>query len=445
MSDIGLEETAEIYLQDLINRNLLRVDKRRSDGRVKTCRIHDMLRDFCKNEAGIEKDNFLQEVKRDTEGLIEPSDNGMANVRRLCIHSDVLNFLSTQPTGHRVRSFVSFSKKKITLKAQNTLIIPLGFKLVRVLEAKPIKFATIPDEFYRLFHLRYITLSCNLAFLPEYFSNFWNLQTLVIYTTSRTLDIKADIWNMMQLRDLKTNASATLTKTGQTSKAGEKFQTLGTISPQSCTKEALERAHNLTKLAVRGQLACLLDGRSFDNMQKLERLVSLNLQNDIYVNPAFRRQLHGLPPSFKFPPNLKRLTLSHTCLDWSNMSILELLENLEVLKLKDKAFMGACWEVAGRFRRLQFLHIGRTDLVTWVASGYQFPRLRRLELHNCDELIEIPIGLADTPTLLALDMCYAELAVASAKKIQEAKQRMEEEQKSKVGGFKLSIFPADEK
>ncbi|KAK4394883.1 putative late blight resistance proteinR1A-3 [Sesamum angolense] len=64
MSDIGLEETAEIYLQDLIDRNLLRVDKRRSDGRVKTCRIHDMLRDFCKNEAGIEKDNFLQEVKR---------------------------------------------------------------------------------------------------------------------------------------------------------------------------------------------------------------------------------------------------------------------------------------------------------------------------------------------------------------------------------------------
>ncbi|KAK4424613.1 putative disease resistance RPP13-like protein 3 [Sesamum alatum] len=31
MSNISLEETAEIYLQDLIDRNLLRVDRRRSD------------------------------------------------------------------------------------------------------------------------------------------------------------------------------------------------------------------------------------------------------------------------------------------------------------------------------------------------------------------------------------------------------------------------------
>ncbi|KAL0356363.1 UNVERIFIED_CONTAM: putative late blight resistance proteinR1B-19 [Sesamum radiatum] len=133
MSDISLEETAENYLENLIGRNLLRVDKRRYDGRVKTCRIHDMLRDFCKKEARIEKDNFLKEVKRDNEGVIEPSIDGIKKVCRLCIHSDVLKFLFARPASDHIRSFVSFSKKKITLEAQDTLTIALGFKLLRVL------------------------------------------------------------------------------------------------------------------------------------------------------------------------------------------------------------------------------------------------------------------------------------------------------------------------
>ncbi|KAK4394849.1 Disease resistance protein RPP13 [Sesamum angolense] len=45
-SSVSLEEIAENYLEDLVNRNLVMVDKRKLDGRVKTCRIHDMLRDF---------------------------------------------------------------------------------------------------------------------------------------------------------------------------------------------------------------------------------------------------------------------------------------------------------------------------------------------------------------------------------------------------------------
>ncbi|KAL0441133.1 UNVERIFIED_CONTAM: putative late blight resistance proteinR1A-10 [Sesamum radiatum] len=243
--DIGLEELAENYLEELINRNLLRVDKRRSDGGVKTCRIHNMLRNFCKNEARSKKENFFQEVKM-YDGEFEPSVTILENFRRLCIHSDVSKFLSSQPT----------------------------------------------------------VLEC---------------------------------------------------------------------------------------------------------------------------------QLRGLPPSFKFPPKLKSLTLSYTFLDWGHISILGMLENLEVLKLKDNAFMGDCWE------------IGHTNLVTWVALGHHFPELRCLELHNCDELREIPIGLADAPYFRALDLCHSKLAVASAKKIQKAKEKKKEDHNDEFNyGFKLSIFPPEE-
>ncbi|KAL0285623.1 UNVERIFIED_CONTAM: putative late blight resistance proteinR1B-16 [Sesamum calycinum] len=438
-SSINLEETAEDYLKDLINRNLLKVDKRRSDGGVKTCRIHNMLCDFCKNKAGSETENFLQEVKRYNDGF-EPPISDVEKFRRLCIHDDVLDFLSSQPYGPRVRSFVCFSKKNFTVEGGNISTIPKAFRLLKVLDAKPMKFARIPSDLYHLLHLRYIILSFNLASLPKNFSKLWNIQTLVVYTTSRNLEIKADIWQMIQLRHFKTNASATLPETGKDSKASGQLQTLSRISPQNCTEEVFERAQNLKKLGIRGELALLLenDYRLFGNLVKLEELVKLKLQNDVFPSPPSTHQLQSLPPSFKFPPNLKSLTLSYTFLDWKHISVLGLLDNLKVLKLKEKAFLGDCWEVeGGGFHHLEFLHIGRTNLVTWVALGYQFPKLKCLELHNCEELQQVPIELADVPNFQVLDLCRSKYATASAKKIREAKER----QVDQAGKLKDSNSP----
>ncbi|KAK4428134.1 putative late blight resistance proteinR1A-10 [Sesamum alatum] len=414
-SGVSLEETAENYLKDLINRNLVMVDK-------------------------IKRPN---EMKKSVDGF-EPSIAELQDLRRLCIHSDVLNFISAKPYGPRVRSFVCFSEEEIALSTENGSVIPAAFKLLRVLEIKPIKFTKIPSDMYQLVHLKYLTLSFNLAILPAAFSKLWNIQTLVVDTTSRTLEIKADIWKMIQLRHLKTNATTTLPKTGKSSK-GEKLQTLGTISPQSCTEEVFERARNLKKLGIRGRLALLLESKngSFDSLRKLENLEKLKLLNDVFPHPPSEGQLQALPPPYKFPPKLRSLTLSATLLDWNHMSILGLLENLEELKLKDKAFMGKHWKATdGGFRRLEFLHIGRTDLVFWNASAHHFPRLRFLELQNCEELTEVPLGLAEIENFQVLDLYRTKFASASAKKIGEAKSQ-QEEKNGKTGGFKLSIFPID--
>ncbi|XP_051123189.1 disease resistance protein RPP8-like [Andrographis paniculata] len=439
---ITLEETAEIYLDELINRNLMRVDKRRPDGRVKTCRIHDMLREFCKNEAGSERENFLQEIRMTPEGFQPPVDT-VDKYRRICIHSNVVNFITKKPYGHRVRSFVCFSKEEAALPVENTSSIPAGFKLLRVLDVKPIKFAKIPSDMYQLVHLRYIALSFNSSVLPAAFAKLWNIETLIVDTSQRTLEIKADIWKMSQLRHLKTNASATLPKAGKSAKESEKLQTLGKISHESCTEEFFDRARTLKQLGIRGRLASLLDGKtiSFNGLVKLGNLEKLKLLNDAWPSAASEGKLRGLPPPYQFPPKLKSLTLADTFLDWSHMSILGLLENLEVLKLKDKAFSGKIWEAKdGGFRRLEVLHIGRTNLTFWVASHHHYPRLRHLELHNCEELKEVPIGLADIPTFQLLELHRTTDAANSAIKIFEAKQRKEQEPNTN-GEFKLSIFP----
>ncbi|KAH6763416.1 hypothetical protein C2S52_020849 [Perilla frutescens var. hirtella] len=449
---ISLEEIAENYLDDLINRNLIRADKFKADGKVKTCRIHDMLRDFCRTEADQDKENFFREIKKCDDGCFDPPVSESCKHRRLCIHSNVLDFFSGKPQCPSVRSFVCFSKDEIPIQAEYISAIPTGFKLLRVLDVKPLKFNKLASDMYQLIHLRYVSLSFSspsthsTTVLPTAFAKLWNIETLIIETASRTLDIKVDILNMIQLRHFKTNASATLPKQSKSSSKGEKIQTLGTISPESCTKEVFDRTRNLKKLGIRGNLAWLLENKkgSFDSLGKLENLEKLKLINDIILSSSDQCQLSGLPRAYKFPSRLRSLTLCDTSLDWKHMSILGSLENLEVLKLKDKAFMGETWEATdGGFRHLEVLLIGRTNLVNWVASHHHFPKLKRLELRNCEKLREVPIGLADIPNfqLLVLHRLTNNAAV-SARRV---KRRLEEGQQSgNARRFKLSIFPPEE-
>ncbi|PIN02942.1 Apoptotic ATPase [Handroanthus impetiginosus] len=421
--EISMEETAEIYLEDLIKRNLVRVEKMRSDGGVKTCRIHDMLRDFCKTEGGMERENFLQEMKTSSDGGFIPSVCSIKECRRLCIHSNVLDFLSVKPCGPRVRSFVCFSKDETDLPLDRNTAITAAFKLLRVLDFRPFKFSKIHSDLYQLLHLRYISLSLSIGVLPAHFSKLFNVQTLIVDTSYRTLDIKADISKMNQFRHLKTNVSATLPQT-KSSNEGEKLRTLGLISPKSCTKEVLDRAPNLKKLGICGKLVSLLEGNSasFDCLQRLDKLEKLKLLNDVFPDPSTSK-LHGLPPCYNFPPMLRSLTLSDTFLHWTHMSVLGSLQNLRVLKLKDRAFVGKYWETAASgFSHLEVLQIGRTDLVTWSASDNHFPRLRCLELKNCEELQDIPFGLAGIKSFHELTLHYTKYAAASAKKIHEAKK-----------------------
>lgn len=46
-AEMKLEDVAEDYLKDLVDRSLVVVSKRRSNGGIKTCYIHDLLRYVC--------------------------------------------------------------------------------------------------------------------------------------------------------------------------------------------------------------------------------------------------------------------------------------------------------------------------------------------------------------------------------------------------------------
>ncbi|KAI3454413.1 hypothetical protein Pfo_011076 [Paulownia fortunei] len=435
----SLEETAEENLKDLINRNLVMVEKTNPNGEVKTCRVHDVVHAFCGSKAAITEQNLFQEIKMSKEGVFNPPVSEVQKCRRLCIHSNLSEFLSGKLNGPRVRSFLSFYNDPIVLKPNYVSAIPDAFNLLRVLDSRSIRLHQFPKGVMKLIHLRYITLSGdNLHVLPEVISELWNLQTLVVNTRSRSLTVRADIWKMIQLRHLKTEAAVILAKQGE-GKAGENLQTLSRLSPEYCSEDVFNRVRNLKTLGIRGKLATLLDAKS---LEKLDRLEKLKLVNDLFYESASEDMLNGLPQPNCFPPNLKSLTLSATFLDWKHMSTLAKIDTLEVVKLKDNAFTGVSWNAVGDgFCNLQFLLVAETDLVFWNASNDYFPSLRCLVLKNCENLIEIPVCLAKSLEKLDIQR-LSRSAVKSARKIEEEIRQMQGQPKSRWrGGLKLLIGP----
>ncbi|KAK4357586.1 hypothetical protein RND71_023196 [Anisodus tanguticus] len=437
---LTLEDVAEDCLNDLVNRNLVMVMQRSSSGQIKTCRVHDMLHEFCRHEA-IMEENLFQEIKQG-QGRSFPEKQELATYRRLCIRSSVNEFLSTRPSGEHVRSFLCFGSKKIDMPLNEIPAIPRAFPLLRVLDAESIKFSRFSKEFFKLFHLRYIAFSTDkIVSIPPNFGDLWNVQTLIIETQQGTLDIKADIWNMTRLRHVCTNASTTLPspkrpKSGKDNLANRCLQTLSTIAPECCTAEVFTRTPNLKKLGIRGKINALLETSNlFSNIGKLACLENLKLVNDTRLSSKELR----LPPAYIFPQKLKKLTLIDTWFEWKDMSILGQLEYLEVLKLKENSFRGQMWNPEdGGFPRLQVLLIERADLTSWKASSGNFPRLKRLVLISCEKLEELPAELADLQSLHLMELqSSSESAAKSARAILKKKQEKE------GSGFKLSVFPPD--
>ncbi|KAK6790652.1 hypothetical protein RDI58_009733 [Solanum bulbocastanum] len=433
-----LEEIAEHHLNDLVNRNLVILLQKRSDGQIKTCRLHDMVYLFCRRKAANKW--LFQEICTTADNSL-PSIQHPDTCRRLCIQPSTLNdFLSTKPNAEHVRSFYCFSsKQKQTELSRNEIkLLHKAFPLMRVLDVESLKFLFSKD-FNQLFHLRYIAISGDIKVLPPPFGDFWNLQTLILNTSTSdpTLDVKADIWNLLQLRHLHTNIPAKLPSPTITTGKPSCLQTLSMVAPESCKKDVLAKACHLKKLSIRGQMEAFFESRSgsgISNLEELKCLEHLKLLNDVlYMN----KTVHLPAAFFRLVRTLKKLTLANTRFAWSEAEKLAQLESLEVLKLKENAFMGDTWKPeVGGFSKLRVLWIERAELETWEASNLNYPILRNLVLVYCDKLDAVPVELADIPNLCEMKLENTIKAVKSAKDILELK-------KSKNITFKLSIFPPE--
>nr|GLL32161.1 putative late blight resistance protein homolog R1B-8 [Ipomoea trifida] len=455
--DDDLDYTAEKYLKDFVQRNLLMVVDRRADDRIKRVRIHGLLHDICIREAAKPQNNFMREFQ---------VGGGGAYGRGLYIHSSssssALALQSISSSSDHVRSFLSFSSQGSIQEI--VAAIPNAFPNLQVLDIRDFKFPSkLPKELYRLQHLTYLGITIiDLKLLPKELGSFIQLQTLVLQTptqnTSSCVKIEADIWSCMpNLRHLLTNnttlqlpspiirRSSRIIGRKKSSSSGvvSKITTLSTISPSSCTDDIFDKTPNLQKLGIRGNLDELFENRGgiflFDNLRLLDRLENLKLINDA----GHSNRLQRLPHIERFPRRLRKMTLSKTAFEWRYLSALGSLDELEVLKLEDNAFRGEFFDVGGVvFKQLQYFRIEGTNLVSWTASEHSFPVLKCLLLKNCTKLEAVPVEFGKIESLKLLELyCTNKRAVISAQQILGYKEGVNGGKKK--GRFQLSVYPPE--
>ncbi|KAG8379231.1 hypothetical protein BUALT_Bualt07G0067000 [Buddleja alternifolia] len=407
----SLEELAEEYLKDLIARNLIMVRKQNSTGKIKTCNIHDLLRNLCILKA--HKENFLYVVKGNNDDALQEN-----TVPRLSIHPDALSISEIHNSS--VHSLVCTGVH---------LIYPprvyLGYTLLRVLDLLIVHFSQFPAEIIKLVYLKYLAFTYDDA-LPSSIAGLQNLETIVHHSraSGKYPFLPVEIWTMPKLRHIYVTPSYLRDALDaqilvNNSFLLENLQTLLDVRNLRCGSDILKRIPNVKELAISYDVSSSAVWSEYHletlvNLLKLEKL-KLLIKN-LSRKPEIVHQ-----SQLAFPQNLKRLTLIGCAIAWECMTIVGSLPNLQVLKLKRNACRGTKWEpVEDEFSQLRYLLLAELDLVEWIAEDTHFPLLQRLTIRSCFKLKEIPFGFGEIPTLEMIELvdCY-DSAVSSAQEIEK--------------------------
>nr|GMD45760.1 putative late blight resistance protein homolog R1B-17 [Ipomoea batatas] len=423
-----------------------------------------------KAEDDIEAELFektLQRVVHDVEGLMQitrntdnnnPTVGGSSDVKDAMVgrHSEELKEGISFPFGGFIRlddsrwlslkvAIPDFNLEIASGECRSILCFNLAvncdrewfleadfFKKLRVLDLSKINFMYgMPPDITDLIFLRYLALaSCKVLNCITLWKN-WNLQTLIVTEDDNgARRLPPGIWDLPQLRHLEIyhQISIDCPKAIQ-----EDLQTLYWLSTSECTMEVFSRITNVKELGIIAKCKVASSvSQGLDNLCCLEHLEKLKVMG------SYRRPLRLPPQANNFPQNLQKLTFVRTLIPWEAMSIISMLPNLVVLKLKNFACVGQHWELSqeGGFPQLKVLLISFTNLKEGKANvDTPFPKLERLLLRNCFELKEMPEWINDiinTLQLIKLEYCYASL-VGSA-------QRIKEEQLDYYGNDKLDVI-----
>ncbi|CAN4124533.1 unnamed protein product [Withania somnifera] len=398
-----LEDTAENYLDNLFGRNLVMVDKKSLDGRIKTCRVHDLVLEFCRKKA--KSENILQIIKENAGSYPSQFFPPKCNTsRRLSLHSQCDNLAEWCLCFSHVKSFQFRESRRTALSSiYGASDIFQRFNYLRVLDFEFTILDSFPEE---LTLLRYVTFrtSNDTLSLP---ANLWNLETLIVQGTRGRVSLPDTIWKMVKLRHLQIRDQAffTLQNDQEFSESPSKMDDLQTLSSAyfSSTENAnkvLAKTPNLRRL----RCECSEFDGSFTAFNNLPMLEILKISSCATLTSI---------DQLKLPSHLKKLTLSNFSMHLNEVTT---LTNLEVLKLLGVTIRFNTWKVNDdQFGKLKFLKLENPSFSEWDVSDDAFPCLEHLVLKRCRNLKEIPSCFGYMPSLKSIKVksCNESLAVSA--------------------------------
>ncbi|XP_078153427.1 putative disease resistance RPP13-like protein 3 isoform X1 [Carex rostrata] len=407
-----LEETAESYLEDLVQRSLIQVKSRSLDGSIERCSIHDLLRDLAIQKA--KEDNFFVVYSHpDCDQQI------LSRARRVAVHHpDCDKLMMSQ----NLRTLLCFdgkvmpncSKQKL-LKVVSTPFLESidvgmfeGLTQIRYLDLVGIlsdKCIGRDDKYGKRYLEKVIgtmkciqTLKVNLPTRAQFFNieNFpdcaWNTKTLRHVGTvfcNPELPPSIELSNLQTLEEVTTNESW---KIGLPHLPN--LRTLCLLHQKSCSwmvvvafLGTLKNLISLT-LSVSGSFSGdIFDMRKFPFYQNLQ---SLTLWSDNYEETPNEMTTDVL----MLPPHLIDLKIRNCHFQQDVMPVLENLHCLKSLGLwgvnKTNRKMRCSAKGFNKLEKLWLYNI--TMLEDWEIEEGALPILRELIICGCKELC-VPQGL----------------------------------------------------
>ncbi|XVF83770.1 hypothetical protein PTKIN_Ptkin16aG0519300 [Pterospermum kingtungense] len=419
---ILMEDVAEQFLEELINRCLLQVGKMDGTGIcVKTCRVHDLLRDLCIDKA--REENFLEIIQ-------------LSSISHLTLSACMQRRIATHPSKRYVCVEGEHQKLRSLLLFQSDGLIKLhiaqckNFKLLRVLNLVEHEFVRweVSSEIGNLHHLRYLSLAGGgEIILPQSIGKLQSLHTLHVQLTygCGTTIIPNVVFKLEGLRHillvdgpqkdfrvgtlmcfpvrgvlkcietLKYIRIQSLVETDGVLSLNN-IGSLGVIFDRSKDVEpilkAVVQSNRLHSLHMRLSEE---DSESYPDLELIfqcHHLSKLFIHGKIKEDPRHHHHHHVL----KFvPPNIVKLTLSHCRMEQDPMVVLEKLPHLRILCLLTDSYKGTkliC--SANGFTQLHSLEMfWLTELEEWEIEEGAMPLLRVLSLCGDDRLRKFPVGL----------------------------------------------------
>nr|XP_043631475.1 putative disease resistance protein At1g59780 isoform X2 [Erigeron canadensis] len=250
------EDTAQMYFEELVNRNMIQISKLRSDNSPRGCRVLGPLHDFLRPKA--RQTNLFYTYSN----LLDSEEVGSLNIRRLVEYespkmeqgtdrtkipgkengaypsssylssftsgenktknqseiemSNLFSPKKTQPKSSgfnpsNLRSYISFNHRKTDYKQAKQIgsflcnIINDGFGLLRVLDLEGVYKPILPENLGNLCNIRYLGLRFTyLDSLPESVGELTHLETLDLKHTCID-ELPDSILRLKKLRHLNLN------------------------------------------------------------------------------------------------------------------------------------------------------------------------------------------------------------------------------------------------
>ncbi|XLU21272.1 hypothetical protein S245_057338, partial [Arachis hypogaea] len=391
-------EVGEEYLAELIARSLVKVADVNTYGRVRKCRVHDLMHDFIVKKC--EEFNFCQ-VKKGNPFYFDKWS------RRLSIGTNV-DFVDLRTSADRnqcslLRSFLLYNNEK---KMISTFVNSLfsKFKLLVTLDFENIRLGHLPETIGNFVHLKYLNLrDTNIESIPKSIGKLRNLETLDLKWT-HVSDLPVEIYSLTKLCYLNVYTKAW---EGVKLKRGianlTALQKLAWVDASDVVGE-LKNLKQLRSLKIRNLVE--KDGMWLCNaIESMTNLCSLSIK-------AKDNEILELESLTSPPPHLERLYLEKKVTDWvfilKNLIKLELVgfkftqDELclvgrylpELMLLYVRSFEGDELNIQeGWFEKLQALYIWAPTLKAIRIDAGSLPCLQHFSLplwHRNPEAAQVP-------------------------------------------------------